>query len=778
MGAKNAALGELHGSLKREDMPIPPGFAVTAEGYRDFLEVNGMTPQIETCLDALKKGSKTLEQTGRAIRGLFEDARMPERCVTEISNAYRDLCRLREIANMDVAVRSSATAEDLPGASFAGMLESYLNIRGDAQLLDACRRCYASLFTNRAINYRDKMGFDHMRVSMSICVQQMVRSDKAGAGVMFSVDTKTGFEDLIVITAAWGLGESVVQGTVIPDEYRAYKPFLRKKGLTPIVEKTLGDKKTRRDYARDGEPGTRDARTSEAQQERFVLEDEEILTLARRALAIEEHFAGPMDMEWAKDGASGDLYIVQARPVTAGTQKAQDFMTLGIIRERKKPLLTGVSIGDGIVTGEVSLVKSYKDISRFKDSTILVSEMANTGWIGTLRQKQARALVTDLGGRNSHGAIVSRELGIPGILSTRKATNILKPGQTITIASLEGDEGSVYNGGLEHRTEEIDLHDIPETRTHTMMNIASDATALHWWHMPSDGIGMVSTDHILRHIIQAHPMALVHFNTLKREEDRDEIKMLTRAYDKKADYFVETLSNCLAQIAATCYPRPVLVQTSSLETAEYASLAGGSRFEPGKNETAYTYRGVSRYLSDHYQKGFELECRSVRRAREENGFHNIHVIIPYCLNIPEADRILRMLGDRGLRQGENGLEIHLSCDCPDNIKRAREFALRFDGFTIAARKIRGVVLNSENNENGFEHKAFKSNKRVEAAMTRLIRMLHDKKRRLHIVGGLFSRSRNLVEFLVKMGVDALSVKPEAIPRIKRWISKAEKDLTG
>ena len=776
VGGKNAALGELHQSLKAENMPIPEGFAVTSQAYLDFLAANAMVPEIETLLDALQSGKKTLEQTGAAIRKLFHHARFPEQIVTEILKAYRELCRKRGIENMAVAVRSSATAEDLPKASFAGMLESFLNIKGDSQLLDACRRCYASLFTNRAINYRDKMGFNHMKVSQSIGVQEMVRADEAGAGVMFSVDTKTGFPDLIVITAAWGLGESVVQGTVIPDEYRVYKPFLKKTNLSPIVEKTLGDKKTRRVYADPGKPGTRDVKTPETERNHFVLDDDEILTLARWAGSIEEHFAAPMDMEWAKDGPSRALYVVQARPVTTSPLNMGDFMTLGILKEHKDPLLTGISIGDGIVTGEVSLIESYKEIGQFKDSTILISEMANTGWIGVLRKKQARGLVTDLGGRNSHAAIVSRELGIPGILSTRKATEILKPGQQITIASLEGDEGFVYDGVLEYNTERIHLRDIPETRMHLMMNVASDATALHWWQLPCDGIGLVRTDHILRHIIQVHPMALIHFDRLKAEEDLEEIRVLTRAYSKKTDYFIETLSNCLAQIAATRYPDPVLVLTSNLETADYASLAGGSRFEPNAKESAYTYRGASRYLSDHYQKGFELECRAIKHARDQGGFDNIHIIIPYCRTVVEADRILEILEKSSLTQAHKGLEIYLSCDYPANITSAGDFASRFDGFTIAARKIRSLILNSQNNETVFDREALKSDKYIETAMRRLIRILHDNGRRLHIVGRMFSRSENLVQFLAKMGVDALSVKPEGIPRIKRWVAEAEKGL--
>jgi pyruvate,water dikinase len=775
VGSKNAALGELHRILKKENIPIPLGFAVTARGYWDFLAANDMVPQIKALLDALQTGENTLEKTGYAIRQLFRNARYPEKLATRILNTYRRLCCIQGIENSDVAVRSSATAEDLPDASFAGMLESFLNIKGDEQLLDACRRCYASLFTDRAISYRDKMGFDHMQVSLSIGVQQMVRSDEAGAGVMFSVDTKTGFEDLIVITAAWGLGESVVQGTVIPDEYRAYKPFLKKVHLAPVVEKTLGDKETRRVYAVDGEPGTRDVKTSKAEREHFVLNDEEIMTLARWARAIEEHFAAPMDMEWAKDGPSGILYVVQARPVTTKPVNIKDFITLDTLRDRKAPLLTGVSIGDGVVTGEVSLIESYKDIGRFRDSTILVSESANTGWIGALRKKQAKALVTDLGGRNSHAAIVSRELGIPGILSTRKATRILRPGQQITIASLEGDEGCIYDGILKYRTEKIDLQDIPETRLHMMINVASDTEALHWWQMPCDGIGLVRTDHILRHIIQVHPMALIHFNTLKVEEDREEVSMLTRAYSKKTDYFIETLSNCLAQIAATCYPKPVLVLTSNLETADYASLAGGSRFEPDKKETAYTCRGASRYLSDHYRKGFELEFLAIKRARDLCGFDNIHIIIPYCRSVSEADRVLGMLGDHNLNQGKNGLEIYLSCDCPANINYAADFASRFDGFIIASRKIRNLILNSEADGSDLDPEPLKSNNRVEAAMTRLIRILHDNGRRLHIVGEMFSRSRNLVEFLLKMGVDALSIKPESFPKIKGWVAEAEKN---
>ncbi len=578
VGGKNASLGEMIGALRQEGIRVPGGFATSADAYRAYIESNDLRERIAGELRRYRDGGQSLEKTGRAIRRAFLDGAFPEGIGAEIAAAYRELSRRYEVEEADVAVRSSATAEDLPEASFAGQQETFLNISGEREVLDACRRCYASLFTDRAIAYRDHHGFDHLKVALSVGVQKMVRSDRAGAGVMFSIDTETGFPGVAVINAAWGLGETVVQGSVTPDEYMVFKPLLEQEGLRPIIEKTLGGKEQKLVYVRGGTRSTRQVDTTRKERHAFVLADDEILQLGRWAAAIERHYGKPMDMEWAKDGETGELFIVQARPETVQSRRQAASFRSYSLKEQGEVLVTGLAIGTAIAAGKALVIKSAAEIDRFEEGAMLVTGMTDPDWVPIM--KKAAGIVTDYGGRTSHAAIVSRELGIAAVVGTGNATRVLKDGQEITLSCAEGDEGHIYRGILDFAAEEIDLSDLPETRTRIMMNVAEPAAAFRWWRLPCRGIGLARMEFIINNAIKIHPMALVRFDSLEDKKARRQIEELTWGYEDKPEYFVEHLARGIARIAAAQYPEPVVVRMSDFKTNEYADLIGGRQFEP------------------------------------------------------------------------------------------------------------------------------------------------------------------------------------------------------
>lgn len=760
VGGKNASLGEMIQSLREEGIRVPGGFATTADAYRQFLRENDLEEKLKENLQRLEDGRQSLDETGHAIRQLIRSGEFPGEVADEIRQAYRDLSSRYEQDNIAVAVRSSATAEDLPDASFAGQQETFLNITGEHDLLDACRRCYASLFTDRAIAYRTEHGFDHLKVALSVGVQKMVRADKAGSGVMFSIDTESGFPDVVVIDAAWGLGENVVQGAITPDEYRVFKPLLKDKRLAPIIEKSLGSKEKTMVYASGGNQTTKNIDTSKKNRRRFVLSDDEIIQLARWADAIERHYEKPMDMEWAKDGQTGELFIVQARPETVQSRKEATSLKSYSLKEQGERLVTGLAIGQAIAAGKVCVLNGPDEIDRFRDDAVLVTEMTDPDWVPIM--KRASAIVTDHGGRTSHAAIVSRELGLAAVIGTGNATEILSDDQEVTISCAEGEQGHVYQGKLEFEVQDIDLEQLPEPPARIMMNIASPGAALRWWRLPAQGIGLARMEFIINNAIKIHPLALTRFDQLKDSDAQKEIERLTRGYEDKTDYFVERLARGIAAIAASQYPEPVVVRMSDFKTNEYASLLGGAQFESQEENPMLGFRGASRYYSDDYRDGFALECRAIRRAREEIGLDNIIVMIPFVRSIDEADRVAEVMAEHGLKRGEHGLQVYMMCEIPANIFLAEQFAKRYDGFSIGSNDLTQLIMGVDRDSEKLKALFDERNEAVKVAIRNVIERAHRQDCKVGICGQAPSDYPEFAKFLIECGIDSMSLNPDSV----------------
>ncbi len=772
VGGKNASLGEMIGGLKEQGIRVPDGFATTADAYWAYLEANELVDRMRDQLAALDAGKQPLDETGTAIRELIRGGTFPDAIAEPIRAAYRDLSEQYDRDALAVAVRSSATAEDLPEASFAGQQETFLNIRGAEALLDACRNCYASLFTDRAISYREEHGFDHMDVALSVGVQAMVRADKAG--VMFTIDTETGFPDALIINAAWGLGEPVVKGAITPDQYTVFKPFLANGQLTPIIGKTRGSKAKKLVYAEDGAAPTKDVETSEAERQAFVLADDEVLKLARWGALIEAHYDRPMDIEWARDGETEALFILQARPETVQSQSEAQTLKHYRLNESGRRLVTGLSIGQAVASGDVCVLHSADQIDQFEPGAILVTEMTDPDWGPIL--KQAAGIVTDHGGRTSHAAIVSREMGIPAVIGTGDATEVLADGQTVTLSCAEGDEGYVYEGALAFEAETVDLTDLPETRTRIMMNIASPQAAMQWWRLPVQGVGLARMEYMINNIIKIHPMALVHFDALDDAVAKERIAELTRGYDDKPAYFVDHLARGIATIAAVQYPEPVIVRMSDFKTNEYADLIGGHAFEPAEENPMLGWRGASRYYSEHYRAGFALECAAIKRVREEMGFTNVVVMIPFCRTPEEADKVLKVMAENGLTRGASGLEIYVMAEIPSNIVQAKDFAQRFDGFSIGSNDLTQLVLGVDRDSEQLAHLFDERSAAVKQMIVDLIHRAHVANRPVGICGQAPSDYPEFAEFLVGACIDSISVIPDSVVDVIHHVARAEREL--
>jgi len=774
VGGKNASLGEMVRSLAAEGVRVPDGFATTANAYREFIAVNGIEIPLRRELDRYHSGDSTLRQTGQAVRELFLGGEFPPEMAEAIRRSYRTLSTSVGRTDPAVAVRSSATAEDLPDASFAGQQETFLNVAGERDLLEACRRCYASLFTDRAISYRELKGFDHLDVALSIGVQLMIRSDLGGSGVMFSIDTDSGFPGVAVISAAWGLGETVVQGVVDPDKYLVFKALLERQGCTPIIEKTLGAKECKMVYAAGGSARTRTVDTNERERASFVLTDAEIMTLGRWAVAVENHYDRAMDMEWAKDGQTQELFMVQARPETVQSQASLTRFAVSRLIESGPLLATGSAIGDRIASGVACVIHDPADIENFVDGAILVTEMTDPDWVPIMAR--AAGIVTDHGGPTSHAAIVSRELGVPAVVGTRIATDKLADGEVVTISCAEGDQGFVYAGGLAFVTEDVDLGTVPFTRTKVMVNIASPAAAFEWWRLPAAGVGLARMEFIINNLIKIHPMALVHPAHVRDVRTRREIARLTRGYADPQDYFVQTLAMGIAKLTAPYHPKPVIVRLSDFKTNEYAHLIGGSYFEHTEENPMLGFRGASRYYDDRYRGGFALECRAIKQVRERIGFDNVIVMVPFCRTTGEADKVLAVMAECGLRRGENGLQVYMMCEIPANVVMAEKFATRFDGFSIGSNDLTQLVLGVDRDA---EDLALLFDERDEAVLSMIseaIRKAHAAGIPIGICGQGPSNHPDFAAYLVQEGIDSISLNPDSFLRGVSRIAEAEARL--
>ena len=771
VGGKNASLGEMVRHLTGQGVKVPAGVATTADAYWRFVDANELRGIISRALSDLEAGKITLAEAGSSIRQAFLRGTWPDELAASIAQSYRELGRRSGRTDPDVAVRSSATAEDLPDASFAGQQELFLNIRGVPALLDACRRCYASLFTDRAIAYRKAKGFDHLKVALSIGIQNMVRSDLSGAGVMFSIDTETGFDKVVVINAAWGLGENVVQGAVDPDEYQIFKPLLSDPALVPIIEKTIGAKAQKMIYAGAGERPTRNVPTSKAERASFVLGDDEILTLARWACVIENHYGCPMDMEWAKDGESNELFIVQARPETVQSRRQASALKSYRVTSKGRTLVTGLSIGEAVTTGRVCLIESPRDIDRFVDGAILVTRTTDPDWVPIMRR--AAAIVTDHGGRTSHAAIVSREFGLPAIVGTGNATEVLHSEQDVTVSCAEGELGFVYEGSADYEARELDLAGIPTTRTQVMLNLANPAAAFRWWRIPADGVGLARMEFVVSNHIKIYPMALVRYGTLADENAKRQIAELTEGYQDKTEYFVDRLARGLARIAAAYHPKPVIVRMSDFKTNEYANLIGGAAFEPTEENPMLGFRGASRYYSPRYREGFALECRAIRRLRGDMGFRNVVVMIPFCRSTKEADQVLAVMAENGLKRGEDGLEVYVMCEIPSNVILASAFAKRFDGFSIGSNDLTQLTLGVDRNSADLAQLFDEQDEAVKWMIENVIREAHKAGAKVGLCGQAPSDHPEFAEFLVRCGIDSMSVSPDSFIAVKEHVAAAE-----
>ena len=763
VGGKNASLGELQRALGPKGIGVARGFAVTADGYRDFLQEHGLGTQIRELLTGLDTTDlENLQARGRRLRHAILSADLPRAVEDQIVEAYR---QLGSGELLDVAVRSSATAEDLPDASFAGQQETYLNVQGHAALLAACKRCYASLFTDRAISYRVDKGFDHLKVALSIGVQQMVRSDLASAGVMFSIDTETGFRNTVLINAAYGLGENVVQGSVNPDEYYVFKPTLER-GFAPIIQKTLGSKEFKLVYDIGGGRMTKNIPVPLDDRSRFAISEEEILTLARWACLIEAHYSErygrftPMDMEWAKDGHTGELYVLQARPETVQSQKQTDTLEIYHLRARGEPLVRGRSVGEKIATGPVRIVKDVHQLGLVQEGDVLVTDKTDPDWEPMM--KKARAIVTNRGGRTCHAAIVSRELGLPAVVGTNDATERLQNGDTVTVSCAEGEVGFVYAGELEFEVERVNLKDLTRPRTKIMMNVGNPEEALRLSCLPNDGVGLAREEFIITSSVKIHPLALLDFEVLEDQAARREIESLTVGHADKAQYYVDKLAQGVAMIAAAFYPKDVIVRLSDFKTNEYANLVGGRAYEPVEENPMLGFRGASRYYNPRYQRGFELECRAMRKVREEMGLTNLKLMVPFCRTVEEGRKVLGEMAKHGLRQHENGLEVYVMCEIPSNVILAEEFAEIFDGFSIGSNDLTQLVLGVDRDSEIVAHVFDERNPAVKRMIASVIQTAKAKGRKIGICGQAPSDYPDFARFLVEQGIDSISLTPDAV----------------
>jgi pyruvate,water dikinase len=776
VGGKNASLGEMVRSLSPVGVKIPDGFAVTADAYRFFVAEAGLEPKLRELLGKLDTETMAnLAAIGRRVRRMLRSAPLPGALEAAIRKAYRQL-EEKYGEECDVAVRSSATAEDLPEASFAGQQETYLNIRGEEELLEACRRCFASLFTNRAISYRHDQGFDHLEVALSVGVQKMVRADKGCAGVLFTIDTESGFPDVVLINAAWGLGENVVRGAVNPDEYYVFKPTL-KTGCRPIIGKNLGSKEKKIVYTEEGGKGTtREVEVAAEDRRRFCLEEDEILELARLGCTIEEHYGRPMDIEWGKDGETGELYILQARPETVQSLREKNTLESYKLKGEGEVLARGKSVGSKIGAGRALVIKDAHQIDRFEKGCVLVTGMTDPDWEPVM--KKAAAIVTNRGGRTCHAAIVSRELGIPCVIGTGDGTERIPDGGEVTVSCAQGETGFVFRGRIEYEVEKTDLAELARPRTAIMMNLGDPGQAFALSRIPNDGVGLARLEFIINTAIQAHPLALLHPERVEESTVRRRLAELIAGYPNGGEFFVDRLARGVATIAAAFYPRDVIVRMSDFKTNEYAGLLGGSAFEPAEANPMIGFRGASRYYDERYREGFLLECAAMRKVREAMGLTNVKLMIPFCRTVEEGKKVLAVMEEAGLKRGRDGLEVYVMCEIPSNVILAEEFAEVFDGFSIGSNDLTQLILGLDRDSEIVAHLYDERNAAVKRMVADAIARVKKAGRKIGICGQAPSDYPEFAEFLVECGIDSISLNPDTVLPTTLRILEVEKKLAA
>ena len=779
VGGKNASLGEMYQELASQGVKVPNGFAITAAAYWHFLKKTGTDLKVRGLLDQLKPDEmQSLRDCGQAIRQTIIAAELPPDLQSAIITAYDKLSGGAK-HSMDVAVRSSATAEDLPDASFAGQQETYLNVRGRQPLLETCKRCFASLFTDRAISYRRHKGFDDFKIGLSIGIQQMVRSDLAASGVMFSIDTETGFRNAVLINAAFGLGENIVQGAVNPDEFLVFKPTLAE-GFRPILQKRLGNKEFKLIYDLGGGRMTRNVPVPPEDRARFAITDEEILTLSRWACIIEDHYTKkrgtftPMDMEWAKDGNTGELWIVQARPETVQSQKEVNFQESYTLKEKGTVLVRGRSVGEKIGQGPVHVITHASHLEKFREGEVLVTDKTDPDWEPTM--KKAAAIVTNRGGRTCHAAIVSRELGLPAVVGTENGTESLKNGQLVTVSCAEGDEGHVYDGMLKFDVKQLDMRGLARPVTKVMMNVGNPEEAFRLSFLPNDGVGLAREEFIISTYIKIHPQALLDYDRLTDMDAKREIDRLTTGYTDKPQYFVDKLAQGVATIAAAFHPKDVILRLSDFKTNEYANLIGGQPYEPTEENPMLGFRGASRYYNDRYRDAFGLECRAMKKVRDEMGLRNLKLMIPFCRTVEEGRRVLLEMSKHGLNRGENGLEVYVMCEIPSNVILADQFSEIFDGFSIGSNDLTQLILGVDRDSEIVAHVFDERNPAVTSMIANVIQKAKANGRKIGICGQAPSDYPEFAQFLVEQGIDSISLNPDSLLKTTLKIVEVEAKL--
>jgi pyruvate, water dikinase len=778
VGGKNASLGEMIQRLQPQGIQVPGGFATTAHAYRSFIHGAGLATKLQHLFTGLDvEHLQQLQTVGQQVRSIMLQAPLPPDLTAAIAIAYQEMCD-RYGANTDVAVRSSATAEDLPDASFAGQQETYLNVHGLASVLEACHKCFASVFTDRAISYRQLKGFDHLEVALSVGIQKMVRSDLACSGVMFSIDTESGCQDVALITAAYGLGENVVQGAVNPDEYFVFKPTL-KTGHRPILKKRLGSKEIKMVYSSNSSEQTKNIPVPIEESQQFALTDDEVLQLGRWATQIEEHYSQlhghhcPMDMEWAKDGKTGELFIVQARPETVQSQKSAAVLRSYHLTTTpsQSPIAVGRAVGDRIGQGSARVILEVADIKQFQAGEVLVTNRTDPDWEPIM--KRASAIVTNQGGRTCHAAIIARELGIPAIVGCDNATKQIANGQAITASCAEGEEGRIYAGLLPFHIEEVTLDNLPPTHTQILMNVGNPEEALRLAAIPNDGVGLARLEFIIANHIKVHPLALLNFDRLTDPAVQAQIIVQTQGYDDKPQFFVDKIAQGVGSIAAAFYPKPVIVRLSDFKSNEYANLLGGREFEPHEENPMLGWRGAARYCDDRYRAGFGLECVALKRVREEMGLDNVILMVPFCRTPEEGKAVIAEMAKHGLVQGHNGLQVYVMCELPSNVLMAAEFCEVFDGFSIGSNDLTQLTLGLDRDSALVAHLFDERNLAVQRMIAMAIQTAKAHGRKIGICGQAPSDYPEFAKFLVEQGIDSISLNPDSVMKTRLAIASIE-----